>query len=170
MRAAAVALPLLAAIVPLPISAQSPEEAAAMNMQLALETCMRHQGRENALPAAFQAAGFEVTPAQDAGDYQFEAPGVWGYIAGETGGGYCTVQSARVPLALAETIGTAVGERLFPGQVTPGSPAGNAATPPAPCEGYSIWDTRPVITVSYAQAGNSGECVNDGTSAIILRM
>ena len=154
----------------LPAAAQTPEEAAAMNMQLALETCMRHQGLESELPEALAAAGFEISPGMDAGAFELQAPGIHGVVGGTPGDGYCSIQSESVPLALAEAIGSAVGERLFPGKVVAGAPESDASTPPAPCEGYTIWDARPVITVSYAQAGNSGECVNDGTSAIILRM
>ena len=165
-RSLAFAAALLAA---LPAAAQTPEEAAAMNMQLAVETCMRHQKLADQLPAALEAAGYSVSPGMDESTFDFSAPGVTGLVRTD-GTGYCSIQSTQVPLDLAEAIGVAVGERLFPGNATPGSPAGDASTPPAPCEGYTIWETQPIITVSYAQAGNSGECVNDGTSAIIISM
>jgi hypothetical protein len=155
----------------IPATAQTPAEAAAMNMHLALDTCMRHHRRSDDLPDALMSAGFALSPGMDEGTFEFTAPGVFGIIrAGGAAGGYCSIQSSMVPIAQAEGIGAAVGERYWPGKVVPGSPAGNANTPPEPCEGYTIWETRPIITVSYAQAGNSGECVNDGTSAIIISM
>ena len=166
LRSLAAAAVLLAAT---PVTAQTPEEAAAMNMQLAVETCMRHQKQADQLPAALEAAGYSVSPGMDESTFDFSAPGVTGLVQTD-GTGYCSIQSTMVPLDLAEAIGAAVGERLFPGNVTPGSPAGDASTPPEPCEGYTIWETQPIITVSYAQAGNSGECADDGTSAIIISM
>lgn len=150
--------------------AQTPEEAAAMNMQLALDTCIRHHRRSDDLPKALADVGFTITPGVDADTYDLEAPGVFGIISTGSHSGYCSIQSPLVPLGLAEAIGTAVGGRHFPGKVVPGSPAGNASTPPEPCEGYTIWETQPIIIVSYAQAGNSGECTDDGTSAINISM
>lgn len=150
--------------------AQTPQEAAAVNMQLALDTCMRHHRRSDELPKALADVGFSIEPGLDADSYDLEAPGVFGIISTGSHSGYCSIQSPLVPLGLAEAIGTAVGERQFPGKVVPGSPAGNASTPPEPCEGYAIWETQPIIIVSYAQAGNSGECIDDGTSAINISM
>jgi hypothetical protein len=155
---------------PVPSAAQTHEEAAAMNMHLALDTCMRHHRRSDELPDALAAVGFALAPGMDAGTFEFTAPGVFGVVTADGMSGYCSIQSSMVPIPQAEGIGTAVGERYWSGKIVPGSPAGNASTPPEPCEGYTIWETQPIITVSYSQAGNSGECILDGTSAIIITM
>ncbi|MDU8944609.1 hypothetical protein [Ovoidimarina sediminis] len=157
---------LLATFLAAPATAQTPQDAATANMMLATEICLRHQHQDAALPGALQAAGFTVTPGLDQGSYDIQAPELFGVIAP----GYCTFQSQRLPIATAEAIGLAVGEYLFPNGVQPGQPSSQANAPRLPCEGFTVWSTRPVITVSYAQAGNSGECVNDGTSAIIIRL
>ena len=160
------ALASLLALAALPAAAQTPEDAAATNMMLATEICLRHQHRDAALPGALQAAGFTVTPGLDAGSHDIQGPELSGIVAP----GYCTFQSPRVAIPTAEAIGMAVGRHLFPNGVEPGQPSSQANAPRRPCEGYTIWSTRPVITVSYAQAGNSGECIDDGTSAIIIRL
>ena len=157
---------LLLTLAAAPATAQSPEDAAATNMMLATEICLRHQHQDAALPGAFQASGFTLVPGMDAGSFEFSGPEVFGLISP----GFCSIQSQKVAIPTAEAIGLAVGEHLFPNGVQPGQPSSQANAPRRPCEGYTIWSTRPVITVSYAQAGNSGECIDDGTSAIIIRL
>ena len=146
--------------------AQTAQDAAAANMMLATETCIRHQNRSAEMPGAFQQVGYTVTPGLDAGFFDISAPELTGLI----GPNYCTFQTTTLGIPTADAIGLAVAEYLYPGGVQPGQPASLANAPPAPCEGYTIWSARPVISVTYAQAGNSGECINDGTSAIIIRM
>ncbi|SDO26222.1 hypothetical protein SAMN05216196_104235 [Lutimaribacter pacificus] len=167
---AAAALALAAAL-PQATSAQSPQEAAAQNMQLAAEICLRNYRDPGATEPQFREAGFQVGPGMDAGSFEFSAPGgVMGIAAPAQGRSYCTVMSEQVPLATAEAIGRALGERLFPGNVTAGSPEQQAGSPVPPCGGLSIFAPQRLIRITYAQAGNSGECINDGTSAIIINM
>ena len=161
-----------ALLAPPPVAAQTAAEAAAQNMQLAVETCLRHYHDEAALPQALATVGFGVTPAEEGveGLYQIEAPGLWGLVSDTPQNGYCTVQSTLVPLATAEAIGRAVTHRLFPGKVEEGSAERQVGTAPLPCEGLSVFAPRQLISLRYAQAGNSGECINDGTSAVIISM
>ena len=155
---------------PAPIAAQSAAEAAAQNMQLAAELCLRNHRSESEMPQAFSAAGFSLSPSSDTGTYEFTAPGVWGVFTTLPPSAFCSVQSPDVPLAMAEAIGRALADRLFPGAVQEGGPEHVVGTPLAPCEGLQIFATQELLTLSYAAAGNSGECLNDGTSAILINM
>jgi hypothetical protein len=163
-------LALLALILPVPLEAQSPQEAAAQNMQLAAELCLRNHRTESEIPQAFAAAGFAVSPYSDNGAFEFTAPGVTGTVDTLPPSAFCSVQSTDVPLEMAEAIGRALADRLFPGAVHEGNPEHVAGTPVDPCEGLQIFATQELLTLSYAVAGNSGECLNDGTSAILIRM
>ena len=163
-------LALLALTLPAPLAAQSPQEAAAQNMQLAAELCLRNHRTESEIPQAFAAVGFSVSPYTDSGAFEFTAPGVTGTVDTLPPSAFCSVQSTDVPLEMAEAIGRALADRLFPGLVQEGSPEHVVGTPLAPCEGLQIFATQELLTLSYAAAGNSGECLNDGTSAILIRM
>lgn len=145
-------------------------QAAAQNMQLAAELCLRNYRTETDLPEAFTSAGFTLSRSHDAEALDFDAFGVSGGFVPDPARGYCYAQSGSVPLALAEAIGRAVSDRLFPGQVAEGRPERNVNAPLRPCEGLQIFAPQQLITISYAAAGNSGDCVNDGTSAIIINM
>lgn len=165
MRALCLAVMLLAPAAPL--TAQSAPEAAAQNMQLAAELCLRNYRTPQDLAGAFSNAGFTLAQSTlDAGVTDFTAPGING--AFKTG--YCFAQSAMVPLAMAEAIGRAVADRLFPGLVQDGAPEHVAGTPLKPCEGLQVFAPQRLIAISYAAAGNSGECIADGTSSIIIQM
>ncbi|MFK7870541.1 MAG: hypothetical protein AB8B58_15040 [Roseobacter sp.] len=164
MRALCLALMLA---VPAPLSAQTAAEAAAQNMQLAAELCLRNYRTPQTLGQAFSSAGFTLGPsALAAGVTDFTAPGITG--AFQTG--YCYTQSDMVPLPMAEAIGRAVADRLFPGLVHDGAPEHVAGTPLKPCEGLQVFAPQNLIAISYAAAGNSGECISDGTSSIIIQM
>ncbi|MDW4549512.1 hypothetical protein R5H32_09130 [Defluviimonas sp. D31] len=157
----------LAAAFPAPAPAKTAEEAAAVNMQLAAEICLRNYRTPDKVVDAFTAAGFALAPGADPGTHEVTAPELWGVIEPGPEQSYCTFQSSRVPLAMAQAIGTALAERLFPGLVQTGHPERGLATP---CDGLSVFAPRQLIWIHYAQAGNSGECIDDGTSAIILNM
>lgn len=148
--------------------AQTEAEAAAQNMQLATEICLRDIRNAQQIPGRLAQAGFSVGPGLDSGTYEFSAFGVNGLIDASGSDGFCSVQSTRVPLALASAIGQATADRLYPGAATPGAPSSPGSGPAGFCDGLTFWDARPIITVSYAQAGNSGECIDDGTSAILI--
>lgn len=137
-----------------------------MNMQLAAELCLKNYRTPDAMADAFAAAGFTLAPGMDAGSYEVSAPEMWGIVSPGQGESYCNIQSQAVPLSTAQAIGTALGDRLFPGMASQGSPEGGHG----PCDGISILAPQRMIWISYSQAGNSGECIDDGTSAIVLQM
>ena len=63
------------------------------------------------------------------------------------------------------------GDRdLFGDGLTMGNPELPVGQPVPPCDGLSIFAPRMLIRVTYSAAGNSGDCLNDGTSAIQIRM
>ncbi|MBF9035315.1 hypothetical protein HKCCE2091_13805 [Rhodobacterales bacterium HKCCE2091] len=152
---------------PTPAPAAIDPQTAAINMRLAATLCLENILDPVSMPDAFRAAGFTVVSGLDAGSYEATGPGVNAIMIGTgQGDGYCAIQSVLVNLATANAIGAAITEgRGF----TPGSPEGQAGQPPGICDGFTNWNTRPVITLSYAGAGNSGECIDDGSSAIIIR-
>lgn len=157
-----------------PALSQAPEagseaEAAAINMRLAATICLRHVRTPSELQAAYTEAGFAVEPYIDPGSFNATAPGV-GVLFGGTGGpqGFCKVESVLVDLAMARAIGDAIVAEYPEGAFTPGWPGETQSAPPPLCQGYVAWDARPIITLVYTAAGNSGECIDDGTSSIFI--
>jgi hypothetical protein len=156
---------------PAAASAQTAEDAAALNMQLAAELCLRHYRSEGELAPSFQQAGFGVSPYMaDAGVFEVAAPGLYVMVDTNSGSAACNIQSELVPIPLAEAIGRAVADRLFPGVVQDGAPEHQVGTPLRPCEGIQVFAPQQLIAISYAAAGNSGECIADGTSSILIQM
>lgn len=145
-----------------PASEASPSGASA-TMGAAVEACLRnYRTPDQALPA-LEAAGLRLTPGMDAGTWEFSGGGVHGIVVpGDQL--YCSIQSGKVPLDAARVLGSDLAYSLFPDMVQPGAPEGGTG----PCDGLSIFAPRQMIWLRYAQAGNSGECINDGTSAIII--
>ena len=164
VRAASV---LAVACLAVPAAAQTEAEAAAQNMQLAAELCLKGFRQTADLQGQLAAAGFTLSPGMDAGAFEASAFGV-GLYAGPDEGGFCKIDSGLVPVPLARAIAEAVVARTYTGTVAPGLPSDNAVAAPGPCQGLTLWDARPVITISFTAAGNSGECLMDGTSAIYL--
>ncbi|MDG4649910.1 hypothetical protein P6F26_15800 [Roseibacterium sp. SDUM158017] len=153
----------------LPSAAQTDAEAAAMNMRLAATLCLQNVRTPGGMAGAFEAAGFVVTPGMDAGTHEVSAPGVSGLLQVRTPReGYCTVMSPIVDLAMANAIGRAITVEVAPQAWVPGQPDQQAGAPVGPCGGFTNWDVTPIVTLRYAAAGNSGECIDDGTSAIII--
>jgi hypothetical protein len=139
------------------------------NMRLALELCLRNSRDTGALPQVFGQAGFNVFQS-DGTYWEFSAPGIFGGFSTASQGASCNVQSQDVPLRIAEEMGLKLAQSLFPGKVELGSPERNTNTPPGPCEGMLIFAPRQLLVLSYSAAGNSGECLNDGTSAVLINM
>ena len=144
--------------------------AATKNMRLAAELCLRNYRSHAALPDAFNAAGFSVSEGLDAGFFEFQGPQVWGGFNAGAGAAYCYVQSSDVSLAIAEEMGERLARELFPGMVELGKPEHPVGTPIPPCDGLHIFAPQSLIVMSYSAAGNSGECLTDGTSAIAIIM
>ncbi|MDF0602292.1 hypothetical protein P1J78_16245 [Psychromarinibacter sp. C21-152] len=134
-------------------------------MRQGTELCLRNYRTPDRIAPELEAAGYTLTPGMDHGSFDVAAPGLWGVVV--PADAYCTFQSEDVPLAAAQAMGEALADTLFPGQVQPGHPERGMASP---CNGISIFAPQRLIWVHYAQAGNSGECVHDGTSAIIVNM
>lgn len=139
---------------------------ATQNMKLAMELCLRNYRSVYALPELFAGAGYRVNPGLDPGVHEFTAPGVFGGFQE----GYCYIQSQDVPLAIAEDMGQRLAEALFPGQVGEGNPELPVGAPVPLCDGLSVFAPQSLIRITYSAAGNSGECINDGSSAVILNM
>lgn len=141
---------------------------AARAMQAAADACMRNYGSPDHLVPALRDAGFAVTPGMDAGSYEFSGFGVFGVVVAENSRTFCSVQSPQVPLELARGIGLGLARSIFGynSNTENGTPEGRRG----PCDGLNLLAPQRVIWIHYAQAGNSGECVEDGSSAIILEM
>ena len=138
-------------------------EGAADVMRLAVDACLRNYRTPHEAIPALQAVGLVLSPGADKGSWEFRGDGVFG-VAEAGDELYCTVQSDGVPLEMAKRIGSDLAFSLFPDMVQPGAPEGGNG----PCDGLSIFAPNQMIWLRYAQAGNSGECIDDGTSAIIV--
>ncbi len=146
--------------------AQTPEPdttGPAATMRAVLEACLRNYPEPKRALPALEAAGMTLSPTGDLHSWEMSGEGVFGNVdvSGEI---YCSIQSQSVPLETAQAIGTELANSLFPNLVQPGAPEGGNG----PCDGLSIFAPRQMLWLRYAHAGNSGECINDGTSAIIL--
>ncbi|ABG31239.1 hypothetical protein CEP88_17900 [Roseobacter denitrificans] len=158
------------ALLPMPLTAQGSLKVGMQNMRLAMEICLRKYRSEETLRQGFAQAGFALRQSHDADVLDFDAPGVSGGFRTSGPEGYCHMASGDVPLALAEEMGLKLAQMLFPGMVTQGHPERDMNQPVAPCDGLSIFAPQTLIRVTYSAAGNSGDCLNDGTSAIAIQM
>ncbi|WP_227268927.1 hypothetical protein [Roseobacter weihaiensis] len=153
-------------LMPSQVAAQGNLKVATQNMRLAFELCLHNYRTPLDLPYAFSSTDFTLGKSLDEGVTEFSAPG----ISGTFQAGYCNIQTPDVPLAIAEDMGQRTAETLFPGMVTLGNPERNINQPVAPCDGLSIFAPQMLIRVTYSAAGNSGDCLNDGSSAIAIQM
>lgn len=129
-------------------------------MKEAAKFCVGNFGRPDLVEGALRSAGFALTPGMDAGTFEARAPGVYALVDVSSSRTYCSIQSQEVALSEAREIGVAVMNRFFPSAAKSG---------PGACDGLSVNRFQPPLRMSFAQAGNSGECVDDGTSAIVIR-
>ncbi|WP_298500215.1 hypothetical protein [uncultured Maritimibacter sp.] len=137
-------------------------------MQTAADACMRNYGAPDQIAPTLSAAGFKVVPGMDEGTVEFSGAGINGIAAASPGRTYCSIQSTEVPLSVARGIGLGLAKSVFGYNLATenGSPEGQKG----PCDGLNLLAPQRLIWIRYAQAGNSGACVDDGTSAIILDM
>jgi hypothetical protein len=149
-----------AQVQPEPVSTPQGEEAA---MRAVVELCLRNYRTPDSAIPAFQALGLTLVPGMDEGSWEFSGQGVSGIVSAEAEL-YCSIQSQHVPLDVARAIGADIASDLFADLVHQGAPEGGTG----PCDGLSIFAPRQLIWLRYAQAGNSGECIDDGTSSIII--
>ena len=144
-------------------AATADTSSASKTMRAAIEACLRNYRTPGAALPALEEIGLTLTPGMDAGAWDFHGAGVNGVVvAGREL--YCSIQSSEVSLDTAKALSADLAFSLFPEMVQVGAPEGGKG----PCDGYSIFAPRQLIWMRYAQAGNSGECINDGTSAIII--
>ncbi|MEM1386783.1 MAG: hypothetical protein AAF748_10045 [Pseudomonadota bacterium] len=149
-----------------PALAQDPNadpRSAALNLGLAAKLCMTGSRVPDTLPQIFGEAGFDISPGLGEMEFEVRAHGIFG--AFDIGSGYCFIQTAVVPLETTQPMIRDLANTLYPGQVQEGAPEGGTG----PCDGLSIFAPRRLIWVSYAAAGNSGECLFDGTSSVIIQ-
>ncbi|MBU3029949.1 hypothetical protein [Paracoccus marinaquae] len=158
---------LLVALTPVPALAQNLSPAARA-MQAAAQACMVNYGAPDSLVPALKKAGFSVSPGMDAGSYDFSGAGVDGVAVPGNGETYCMIQSGQVPLDLARGIGLGLARAVFGYKSTSenGTPEGRRG----PCDGLNVFAPQRLIWIHYSAAGNSGECVDNGTSSMILNM
>lgn len=141
---------------------------AARAMQTAAGICLGNYRTPENLAPALQNAGFNVMPGIDEGYWEFSNASVHGIAGGDQGSAYCKVSSEEVPLDLARGIGLRVAQELLNYELPTenGSPEGRRGT----CDGLNTIVPQRAIWIRYSNAGNSGDCVDDGTSSIIINM
>lgn len=153
---------------PAPASPAPSGATAQAAMSKATEICLRSYRDPPQAVTQLRAAGFAVTPGTNKGDWSLTGPGISGQVVtGNVAAGAelnCTIRSTHVTLAEARAIGGKLSQSLFPGMVQQGAPEGGKG----PCDGQSIFAPRKLIWMHYARAGNIDQCVDDGTSAIII--
>lgn len=145
-------------------TANAPADGAQAMMRAVAEQCLRNYETPDDAVAAIEGLGLQLVAGMDEGAFEFSGSGVMGQVS-TVPELYCSIQSTEVPLDAATAIGTGLATTLFPDMTEASSPEGGTG----PCDGMSIFAPRRVIWISYAQAGNSGACVNDGTSAMIIQ-
>ncbi|WP_068306922.1 hypothetical protein, partial [Pararhodobacter sp. CCB-MM2] len=137
------------------VSAMTP---AMTTMRAFARECLRNYRTPGLAIAALEAQGLRAAAGMDAGSWELSAPGLQGLVTvGDAL--YCSIQSPDIPLDEATTLGWELANELFPDLVEKGSPEGANGL----CDGLTILAPRQMIWVSYAQAGNSGACIDDGT-------
>lgn len=150
-----------------PVSAQDLSPAARA-MQSAAAICLNNYRTPENLAPALQNAGFNLIPSIDKGSWEFSGASVQGIAGGDQGSAYCKIDSPEVPLNLARGIGLGLAQALlgYELQTENGTPEGRRGA----CDGLNTLVPQRSIWIHYSNAGNSGECVDDGTSSIIINM
>ena len=136
---------------------------ALQNLTLATSLCLKHNQSGPAIVAAFQQAGFSMTPSQIYDTKDFTAPGVEGYVIFETPNPMCYVSSKTVSYAQGQSTGRAVAEQTFPGAVQDGVSGSDYAG----CAGLSIATPSKRIEM---QILNPAACDSVGGTSIRLSM
>jgi len=177
MMRALLALALLAT----PAFGQTKIEAAASNVQLAMQICLQNYHDPQTLLQTFTTAGFSYAPEDFGGGDILH----WFYDPGETIQAAIVVDGASiecrigtsewgveqmVPFAQAAfaniTNGITINVGSPEGQnILPGSP--NAAT--SECSGFNVFLPRVLLWATVTRQGNDGTCVSDGTSVLNMK-
>lgn len=143
-----------------PAEAGAEADLALIYMEEATKICVGNTGRPDLVEGALSSAGFSLVPGVDAGTFEARAPGVYALIDTSSSRTHCSIQSQEVALSTAREIGMSVTRRLFPSAKMFGHGA---------CDGPIVTGLRPPLRMTFAQAGNSRECIDDGTSAIVIQ-
>lgn len=146
--------------------AQSDAEAAAQNMGLAVDLCLQElvdkDGQREGLIPRFQAAGFTIYPSD--GWAEVTAPGVFGYLTPGEAQSFCGIQSSLVPMAMAAQIAQDRVNFRYPG----GAPVPAAPENRAGCPILRYTAAGQGLRMTILSAGNSGECADPNSSAILF--
>lgn len=137
----------------------SGQDGPAFLMREAAKYCIGNTGRPDLVRGAFESVGFEVSKGMDAGTFEASAPGVWAIMDLSGPRTYCSVQSHEVSIPEAREMVDSIMKMFFPSAKMSGN---------GPCDGPVV-AFNPPLRVTFAAAGNSGECLDDGTSAIIVQ-
>lgn len=169
---------IFALLMPFPVAALTPAEAAARNVQLAMSLCFQNYHDPANLRPAFMQAGFAYEPENFAGEivHWFHTPGynVNVMVLDKPGAVECRISTPAYGVEQMHPFIRAVLATLFNGDIHEGAPEGqnilpgSAAAQQEICSGYHLFAPRSLIWVKLARAGNDGTCVSDGTSQIIM--
>lgn len=164
-------------------AAVTPLEAAAANVQLAMDVCIRNYNTPDQLHDKFVQAGFAHKPEDFGGEiaHWYETPGntalVTFYRNQRSGGTECQISTNHMDVTQMLPFAKAVMAQNFPGiAVLDGAPEGQNVLPGTPaaqqgaCSGFHFLVPRMMIWVELTRAGNDGTCISDGSSALRVVM
>lgn len=146
--------------------AQSEAEAAISNFGLAVDLCLQHvQDRDPV--EAFRAAGFQVT-ATDEGSFDFEAPGVSGFLSPLLLTGWCWVGSDAIPYSSAETIAFERAVFRYPDGTSGPAERGWSIeiSPSSDCSGLTVRHANSIHTLILTNVPHWTGCESAATGAV----
>lgn len=162
-----------------PLAAQSREEAAELNMRLALDVCLRHNQVPSQIPDALSDLGFAVVAGRPAGrwsftlidqsahtSWEFYALGMYGYLGVRPQeGAQCVVATPLLPHARARIIARLATDYLF------GSLANDRAPQAADdCNMIELKDRGNYLNMELLTPDNRNRCGPGSGAAINLMM
>jgi len=165
-----------------PAAAQTLDEAVRGNATLALSLCLSTVPDQATLNAAFTAAGFVYAPEDFGGGeviHWFQAPAdtVTVMVRGEGRDGFCAVTTPHMGVTAAVPFAGEALEALYPGMFTYGEMENTPPRTPqdadngwGECTGYIGWAGQRPIVVKIGNAGQDPNCIEDGTSQIMVTM
>lgn len=183
-RAGPLASGLLALLAAVPVApgvatAQTVEEAAAINVQLSIELCLRQGSDVATLRSAFAGAGF--TPStEDFGNgevlYSYAAPDghVITTLAPRPGSAECRISTDLYGVSQMIPFSRSVAAQIFRGEIYDQSPEaevvvpGSAAGANRSCTGFHFFAPQRVIWFKFGVAGQDPVCVDNGTAQIMI--
>jgi hypothetical protein len=172
---------MLGSVAAASVAAQTPQEAAAINMQLAIQLCVENYRTPQKMRPAFEAAGFEYQPERFSAEevvhwYVAPADTMVAQVDPGPGRSFCAISSNLMSVGSASAFARAVFERWFAGAIQIGSPQGEFIAPGTPqaanraCTGFHVFAPQRLIWVQIGNAGQDPLCIEDGTAQIIIQM